>query len=717
MATIQKICLNVSAALIALAIGCGGGGNLSQEDMARFAIRRPKNDETSNPSLQQQTRPPNNPSDTAKTNEPQTVVSVKATAPHAAPLQSPTALTTSSTTSSANNANAASVATELESGSGTTEGSSDTVIPPSAPLDAVERRRRTLSNITKLSTALESYREKHGRYPLHAIFSHSGQPLLSWRIELLPYLGYQTLYDKFNKSEPWNSVNNQPLLKQIPSVYQSPERYDTKTNYLLSVGTSAAFFGKRAKVPRRWEDGLTNVAVLLEVDNTHAVPWSAPMDHNVDLRNPKVGLGNLREDGFFLAWGGGQVARIANTTAGSDIKAMFTVDGGEPFTSGTISLAATAEFDGGAPLGQTDSLAKSPSSGSATRPIHAMSRSPITNVTAPENSIDDFISESRFAIASHQESEGVQLAYLSILSDRLSAVDSYRWVSGLRRPAAFVRYGIAIDFHGPNHEQLAQLIDSGKGWSAKRTIFFDVVGELGESLIERLKRSELFGPEAIVADLPEIDHRQSRIANSMISPGVEFLGAGSPDIVARAANVQNVDVLFLITVQDRRISRGNSINKHVSLQCIDVANRRSLFQSSTISYARRENKRTTDLLYQDPVESALLAVEKLIAEKLTPTPIPSELRSKHAEARVNRLARSGRLNKLRSASEVKLYHQLGLIPIDRTLEAYNNIIGKEAGLTLLAGDIEERKVILTRYKPQVEWPNPNRHRKANDDDE
>ena len=50
--------------------------------------------------------------------------------------------------------------------------------------------------------------------------------------------GHQQLYDQFRLDEPWNSPHNRALLAQIPSVYQSPQRFGERTNYLVPAGSS-----------------------------------------------------------------------------------------------------------------------------------------------------------------------------------------------------------------------------------------------------------------------------------------------------------------------------------------------------------------------------------------------------------------------------------------------------------------------------------------------
>ncbi len=58
-------------------------------------------------------------------------------------------------------------------------------------------------------------------YPTNpAYFDAEGKPWLSWRVHLLPFLGYQSLYERFNLNESWDSANNLPLLDEMPDLFR-----------------------------------------------------------------------------------------------------------------------------------------------------------------------------------------------------------------------------------------------------------------------------------------------------------------------------------------------------------------------------------------------------------------------------------------------------------------------------------------------------------------
>ena len=51
-----------------------------------------------------------------------------------------------------------------------------------------------------------------GNFPARANFDEDGNPLLSWRVHILPYMDYGQLYDQFHLDEPWDSEHNKKLL-------------------------------------------------------------------------------------------------------------------------------------------------------------------------------------------------------------------------------------------------------------------------------------------------------------------------------------------------------------------------------------------------------------------------------------------------------------------------------------------------------------------------
>ncbi len=112
-----------------------------------------------------------------------------------------------------------------------------------AAREAAQRAQCT-NNLKQIGLALHNYHDTYGTFPPPAITDANGNPLLSWRVAILPFLGEDGLYNQFHLDEPWDSPNNQPLSFQLPSVYKcpsQPESVPPMTTYQVIVGPGTFF--------------------------------------------------------------------------------------------------------------------------------------------------------------------------------------------------------------------------------------------------------------------------------------------------------------------------------------------------------------------------------------------------------------------------------------------------------------------------------------------
>lgn len=139
-------------------------------------------------------------------------------------------------------------------------------------------------------------------------FDEEGKPLVSWRVDLLPMLGYQALYDQFRLDEPWDSAHNLPLLDFMPDVFRSwdasSESTVTPVQRLVSDfpadpnAPRETIFSTRFR-PTRFRDvldGLSNTIQFVETSPDHEVPWTQPSDVLFDPADPMARL--IHPDGF-----------------------------------------------------------------------------------------------------------------------------------------------------------------------------------------------------------------------------------------------------------------------------------------------------------------------------------------------------------------------------------------------------------------------------------
>ena len=315
--------------------GCGG---TSQDDMRRHAIRRTPDDEVAietKPELDKgrsSTAQPGAAVSTRADAAPERTSEVAASGT-AARKPSPHALTPTAETGSDTNANTDVAATRSEA--------IPSVTPPAEPLSPAERRERTAANLTRIGEAWRSYLSAKRVFP-GPITGDARQPLLSWRVELLPYLDLQPLYDAFHLDEAWDSPHNIALLDKVPEVFQSPERFDTNTNYLaLSQGASTVYQERRQISESKVEDGIENTLALVEVDDQHAVPWTRPAEYPLQVGSPLESL-TLRGNGLFVVWSDGKASWIDGKVDPTLFAKACTIDSGDGFRGSQIASELAA---------------------------------------------------------------------------------------------------------------------------------------------------------------------------------------------------------------------------------------------------------------------------------------------------------------------------------------------------------------------------------------
>jgi hypothetical protein len=81
------------------------------------------------------------------------------------------------------------------------------------------QRQRSLRNLKRIMTAMQNYVDTIGKFPTD-VTDKDGKVLLSWRVQLLPYLEEDNLYKQFNLKEPWDSEQNLKLLARMPDVFR-----------------------------------------------------------------------------------------------------------------------------------------------------------------------------------------------------------------------------------------------------------------------------------------------------------------------------------------------------------------------------------------------------------------------------------------------------------------------------------------------------------------
>jgi hypothetical protein len=205
------------------------------------------------------------------------------------------------------------------------------LLPAVQAARAAARRNAALNNIKQLNLALLNYEAAHGEFPASASFDENGEPLLSWRVHILPYMDQNELYKQFRLDEPWDSDHNKALIAKMPPAFRDAASKippaEGKTNYLGVIGEGMFFdpTGESRKVDDI-ADGSSQTMTILQVDDDHAAAWTEPVDWTPNDEAPLNGLGGLHTNAFIASYCDGSVDVLSVGVEPNLFKSFLTID-------------------------------------------------------------------------------------------------------------------------------------------------------------------------------------------------------------------------------------------------------------------------------------------------------------------------------------------------------------------------------------------------------
>lgn len=196
----------------------------------------------------------------------------------------------------------------------------------------VSARAQSSNNLKQLGLAMHNYESAFGFLPTQATLGKKGKKLLSWRVEVLPYIEQEDLYKKFNHDEPWDSEHNMKVFKDnpMPNVFAIPgttNLVDKKTHYQVFVGNGAAFDPTGPTKLTDFQDGTSNTALVATAAT--AVEWTKPDDIEFDPKGDVAKLFFFKDGIVMVAFADGSVRAISEKTTDKTLKAIITRSGGE----------------------------------------------------------------------------------------------------------------------------------------------------------------------------------------------------------------------------------------------------------------------------------------------------------------------------------------------------------------------------------------------------
>jgi len=187
------------------------------------------------------------------------------------------------------------------------------LMPAISKVQGAAGRAQTMNNMKQIALANINFADvNRGELPTPKMLMEPQKTQsvdLSWRVSILPYVEQPALYNRFDKTLPWDNARNQSLMSPMPVVYEDLVRDDGKkgtiTHFQYFTGQGTLWpSNEKKRFPASFPDGTSNTFLFAEAANP--VPWSKPADIAVVAGQPLP----LPQDRFMVALADGSVRMV-----------------------------------------------------------------------------------------------------------------------------------------------------------------------------------------------------------------------------------------------------------------------------------------------------------------------------------------------------------------------------------------------------------------------
>ncbi len=217
----------------------------------------------------------------------------------------------------------------------------ETLTPPIKAARATARQNVNMSNLRQIALAMHNYADANKHFPPAVLIGPDGKTPYSWRVALLPLLGYDALYKQYRFNEPWDSAENRKVLEQMPTVYRHPNNESAaNSSYFVLTGPDTVFPDGKGTSPADITDGTSTT--ILAIEAKRDIPWTKPEDIVYTANGPAPQLGGWSERGANVAFCDGSVRFLANDVDEKLLRAMISKAGGERIDGSNLDRGATS---------------------------------------------------------------------------------------------------------------------------------------------------------------------------------------------------------------------------------------------------------------------------------------------------------------------------------------------------------------------------------------
>ncbi len=208
------------------------------------------------------------------------------------------------------------------------------------------------NQLEEIGLAMHNFHDQHGKLPDSQV-RPDALPARSWRVELLPFLDHQALFDTYDQKSSWDAASNLPLAKTDVRSYVCPAvppraRQDSSSRlfsaYAALIGPDSPFPNGKGLSFKQFSDGASNTAIVAEACGQQIV-WTEPKDLDISTTPIGVNLAGNQPDRSPGLWSSYHQGRTFTLLADGSVRAINADT--DPRILRAISTATGGEEMGG----------------------------------------------------------------------------------------------------------------------------------------------------------------------------------------------------------------------------------------------------------------------------------------------------------------------------------------------------------------------------------
>lgn len=195
-------------------------------------------------------------------------------------------------------------------------------------------RQQKINNLKQIGLGFWTYQDTFRHFPGAIATRTAGEPIISWRLEIVPFLESTNLFTRYQFAQPWNSPANMAVCDFRFHAYCDPRAPHSSrfTHIVMPTGTGTV--GEKPVTLDDITDRHDQTILVMTLQRSDIL-WHEPRDLSIReiTRAPgnpdRILIRGRPFEGGYCAFVDGSVAQLPAELKYDTLMAMLTIAGGE----------------------------------------------------------------------------------------------------------------------------------------------------------------------------------------------------------------------------------------------------------------------------------------------------------------------------------------------------------------------------------------------------